>query len=355
MDNINFNRRTGKHAFFSVKEKAWHELGQVVSDYPTSAEAIKFAELDFEVEKRPLFTFNSENFNDDPETDLIIPEVKVPGFFATMRTDTDEVLGVVGSDYHVMQNRDAFAFFDNLVEAGDGIKYETAGALGKGERIFITAKLPEYIKVAKDDLLEQYLLLTTSHDGSSGITAAFTPIRVVCQNTLNSALRNLKNHVTFRHTANAKQRLDNAHELLGITSELSKVTQDRFRFWSKVRITDPEVEKLIQMAMVPNKEVLDLVQAGQYEDWPTAFKNTCEEVVEYAFSAESQLVDATRGTVYGAYNAVSGYFQNVRPYKSSEAKMKNIFYGGTAHQRTQRAFELCDNYVVNGALVINGN
>jgi hypothetical protein len=161
--NLNYNEATQKHSFFSVKQKAWHSLGQVIADYPTSAEAIKHAQLDYLVEKRPLYTYDSENQNG--ETDLIIPEIEVNNFYATVRTDTDQVLGVVGKDYHVVQNSDAFSFFDSIVGGKDGILYETAGALGKGEKIFITAKLPDYIRVGRDDLIEQYLFLTTSHDG----------------------------------------------------------------------------------------------------------------------------------------------------------------------------------------------
>ena len=95
---INFNEKTGKHSFFSTKEKAWHKLGQIVDRYPTSAEAIKFAGLDYIVEKRPLFTYDTENHTADPDTDLIIPEISVPNYFATVRADTDQVLGVVGND-----------------------------------------------------------------------------------------------------------------------------------------------------------------------------------------------------------------------------------------------------------------
>lgn len=174
--NINYNEQKNQHSFFSVKEKPWHGLGQIVADYPTSAEAIEHAGLDFAVEKRKLFTYDNENQNGNPDSDIIIPEVEVPGYFATMRTDTEQVLGVVGKDYEVVQNKDAFSFFDAIV-GGDGIQYETAGALGKGERIFITAKLPGYIKVGREDLIEQYLFLTTSHDGYGSITAAFTPVR----------------------------------------------------------------------------------------------------------------------------------------------------------------------------------
>ncbi len=96
-----------------------------------------------------------------------------------MRGDTGQVLGVVGKEYEVVQNADAFSFFDAII-GGDRIMHETAGALGKGERIFITTQLPDYIKVGNDDLIEKYLFLTTSHDGFGTITAAFTPITIVC-------------------------------------------------------------------------------------------------------------------------------------------------------------------------------
>src|ERR1700733_4399870 len=138
--NLHFNEQTGQHSFFSVKEKPWHGLGKIIQDYPTSAEAIQHAGLDYTVEKRPLFTYDNENSVANPESDIIIPEIDVPNYFATVRTDSDTVLGVVGKDYQIVQNRDAFSFFDSIV-GGDGIQYETAGGLGKGGRIFFTTQL----------------------------------------------------------------------------------------------------------------------------------------------------------------------------------------------------------------------
>ena len=349
--NINFNEQTGKHSFFSVKEKAWHGLGQIVEQYPTSAEALKFAGLDYTVEKRKLFTYDNENQNGNPDTDLIIPEIEVPNFYATIRTDNEDVLGVVGKDYEVVQNIDAFSFFDSIV-GGDGIQYETAGALGKGERIFITAKLPDYIKVGKDDLIEQYLFLTTSHDGFGSITAAFTPVRIVCQNTLNAALRNHSNSIKIRHTANAKDRLEQAHKVMGISNQLSIQIEQVFNNWSKVRITDKEVRKLIQLAMVPNKEVLQNLQAGKQDDLSTCFKNMCDTTYEYAMSNPTQQQETTKGTLFGAYNAVTGYFQNVRNYKDDEAKVKSLLFGGTGQLRTQAAFNLCLDFE-KGSLEFN--
>jgi phage/plasmid-like protein (TIGR03299 family) len=203
---INYNDKTGKHSFFSVKEKAWHGLGQVVTDYPNSKEALQFAGLDFEVIKRP----NIHRLDNCEEI------ISATSFF-TSRTDNNAILGdKLGADYEVVQNVDAFAFLDAIV-GGDGIQYETAGALGKGERIFITAKLPDYIRVGSDDLMEKYLFLTTSHNGDGSITAAFTPIRIVCANTLSAAMRNKSNTFKIRHTAGAKDRLEEANRLMGMS------------------------------------------------------------------------------------------------------------------------------------------
>ncbi|MFE3872150.1 DUF932 domain-containing protein [Flavobacterium sp. ZS1P70] len=334
--NLNFNAQTEKHSFFSVKEKAWHNLGQVIQDYPTSAEAILHAGLDYEVEKRKLFTPSLQGST-----------IEVPNYFSTVRTDNDAVLGVVGKDYQIVQNRDAFSFFDAIV-GGDGILYETAGALGKGERIFITAKLPNYIRVGKDDLIEKYLFLTTSHDGSGSITAAFTPIRIVCANTLNAALRDQSNTVRIRHTSNAKQRLEQAHKVMGISDILSVQMQAIFNYWTKIRISDSEVKKLIQSALAPSKEVLKNLQEGNEDELSSCFSNMVDSAFSYAMSDPTQLMDTTKGTVFGAYNAITGYFQNVRTYKDDEAKVSSLLMGGTGQLRAQSAFNLCTNFANKG-------
>ncbi len=333
--NVNYNERSGEYSFFSVKEKPWWNLGKVISEYPNSREALIEAHLDYEVVKEPIYT---TSFNSDGQTMDFNKRVKT--HFATIRKDTGDVLGVVGKDYQIVQNVEAFGFFDAIV-GGDGIQYETAGALGNGEKIFITAKLPEYIKVGKEDLIEQYLFLTTSHDGFGSITAAFTPVRVVCQNTLNTALKNHSNCIKIRHTANAKDRLEQAHKLMGITNTLSQQLESIFNRWAKVQINDREIKKLIQQAMCPNKEVYNNLQAGKDDDLSTAFKNICDNTFAYAMGNETQTMDTTRGTLFGAYNAVTGYFQNVREYKNDEAKMKSLLYGGIGQMRTQKAFDLC--------------
>jgi len=351
--NLYYNQKSKKHSFFTVREKAWHGLGKVVGEHPTSAGAIKYAGLNYTVEKRPLFTLDNTNFDLlNTLADGIEPQLSVPNYFATIRTDTQEILGVVGKDYHIVQNTDAFSFFDSIVGNDTGILYETAGALGKGERIFITAKLPSYIRVGRDDLIEQYIFLTTSHDGYGSITAAFTPVRIVCQNTLNAAIRSKQNNIKIRHTANAVERLKQAHELMGISNSLANEMEALFNHWSKVRITDKELKKLIEIAMAPSKEVLNSLQEEKFHHLSSHYLNIVENVLEYALVAPSQQEVTTKGTLFGAYNAVTGYFQNVRNYASEEHKLKSMMWG-TGFQRAQATFDLCERYAHKGTVQLN--
>jgi phage/plasmid-like protein (TIGR03299 family) len=354
--NLNFNEKTGKYSFFSVQQNAWHGLGQIVSEYPTSEQAIKHAGLDYEVVKAPLYTKGSGIIETTGGIEIGNSELHVPNYFANIRTDNNAVLGVVGKDYQIVQNREAFSFFDAIVGGDDGILYETAGALGNGERIFITAKLPDYIRVGKgDDVTEKYIFLTTSHDGSGSITAAFTPIRIVCQNTLNASLRSMSNVVRIRHTSGAKQRLDDAHKVMGLANQLSIQLEGIFNEWANVKVSDKEVKKLIELALCPNKETLQHLQKENHDEISTVFKNTVEDAFAYAMTCDTQQMDTTKGTLFGAYNAVTGYYQNVRNYKDNEAKLQSIVMGGTAQIKSQKAFELCDSFSKIGSDVFNFN
>jgi len=335
--NINFNEQTGQHSFFSVQKKAWHGLGQIVEGHPTSKEALELAGLNYEVVKAP----NIHRIPDGIET------ISQTSFF-TYRKDNGEILGDrLGADYTVVQNVDAFTFFDSIV-GGDGVFYETAGALGKGEKIFITAKLPDYIKVGKDDLIEKYIFLTTSHDSSGSITAAFTPVRIVCANTLSMALNNCSNVVKIRHTDSAGERLKQAHKIMGISNTLTVQLDTIFNEWSKVKITDKQVLRLIQEALSPSKEVLDNVRKGKEDALSTLFTNVCNNAFVYAMSSPTQQTETTKGTLFGAYNAITGYYQNVKEYKTDEDKLNSILFG-TGLQRSQNAFKLCGDFQKQGA------
>jgi phage/plasmid-like protein (TIGR03299 family) len=321
-----------------IKPKVWQVLGKTITKCQSSAEAIQEAGLNFEVLKRP-------NIHPLPSGNNIISD----NSYFTFRTDTEAILGdKIGSDYEVVQNVDAFGFFDSIVQNYGGLHYESAGSLGFGALTYVTAKLPEHIKVGRNDLIDQYLFLTSTHDGTGSITIAFTPVRIYCANTLNAALNNCSNTIKIRHTASATEKLKEAHKMLGLTNQLSTELEAIFNRWARVRITDPELKRLIQLAMVPNKETFELLKAGKDEELSSKFSNVVSNVFEYAQCSPTQQEATTKGTLYGFYNSITGYYQNVRSYKDNEAKFKTIM-GGTGLQRNQTAFDLCNEFAKHGA------
>lgn len=328
----------------TIKPKVWQVLGKNITNCTNSAEAIQEAGLDFTVLKRP-------NIHPLPSGINMISE----NSYFTFRTDTEAILGdKVGSDYEVVQNIDSFSFFDSIVKEYGGINYETAGSIGYGAVTYVTAKLPDYIRVGSRDMLEQYLFLTSSHDGSGSITIAFTPVRIYCQNTLNAALRNCTNAIKIRHTASAAEKLKSAHKMLGLTNQLAHELDGIFNQWAKLRITDPQLKKLIQLAMSPNKETLAKIQTGKEHELSSQFNNTVSSVMEYALTSDTQLEATTKGTLYGFYNSITGYHQNVRGFKDDESKFKSIM-GGSGLQRNQTAFDLATNFAEFDGQMLNFN
>ncbi len=323
-DRIYYDEQKKKSAFASAIEPAWHGKGQILRSKMTSQEAIREALLDFEVGKTPVKI-------EMPGKGLI----EVPGKFATYRTDKEIPFGVVGNRYEIVQNVDAFEFFDAIVGKDEAI-YETAGALYDGQVIFITAKLPDYIRVGKDDI-EKYIFLRSSHDGSGSIIAAFTPIRVVCSNTLNAALGNLTNRVAIRHTKDAKLKLAQAHRIMNISNKLTEELTEVFNIMAKKPIVDAQLKEFIKQVVMP--PVREEATAEEKAELSTRSQNKINDIFRYAMTSPTQQTESAKGTVFGAYNAITGYYQNVKSYKTYDDKIDSII-GGQAEKDGQKAFDL---------------
>jgi phage/plasmid-like protein (TIGR03299 family) len=181
---------------FYTREKPWHGLGTMVAEAPTSATALTLAGLDWRVIQKDLLTEDG---------------IEVPGFKANLRDSDQQVLGIVTDRYTVVQNEEAFAFTDALL--GEGVRYETAGSLQNGRRTWILAKLPQRYIISGDEITP-YLVFMNSHDGTGAIKAAMTPIRVVCQNTLNLALSTAKRSWSTNHVGDIKGKMDDARNTL---------------------------------------------------------------------------------------------------------------------------------------------
>lgn len=316
----NINEENGKQAVFTVGTPAWHGLGQVLENPATAEEAIQKAHLDWEVEKRELY------YNFGPGTDSIRAEDK----FATVRQDTQNFLGVVGKNYKVLQNREAFNFFDNIVEKDEAI-FETAGALGKGEVIWMAAKMPAYIKVGKDDLIDQYVLLTNTHNGTGSVTALITPIRVVCNNTLTAALRGSTNKVSIRHTQNMEERLKQAKELLGIVERYKLEMEPVFNRMAGVKVKNQKMMDDFFHTMYPvNREKFPEKEFELSEK----VRVQISEAFEQGAGAD---MPTANGTVFGLYNAVTYFTDHMRNYKTQDSRLSAVTWGDSASMR-KRAF-----------------
>ncbi len=208
---------------FYVREVPWHGLGVRVESALCSADALEMSGLDWNVIQRLIMT----------DTGNVIP-----GYKANIRDKDNRVLGVVTERYKVVQNAEAFAFTDALL--GEGVRYETAGSLQEGRKIWLLAKLPDKYIIA-DEQIEPYLVFSSSHDGSGAIKVAMTPVRVVCQNTLNLALSSAKRIWTTIHIGDLASKMDEAYNTLQLAEKYMDNLDTKFSRLSGISISDQKV------------------------------------------------------------------------------------------------------------------
>ena len=227
-------------SMFYVREAPWHGLGVCVEESLCSEEALEKSGLDWKVIQRPLMTSTY-----DP----------VPGYKANIRDIDNRVLGVVTDRYKIVQNHEAFAFVDGLL--GEGVCFETAGSLHEGRKVWMLAKLPNRYTL-NDEEIEPYLVFTNSHDGNSSIRVACTPIRVVCQNTLNLALSNAKRTWSTIHVGNLSNKMDEAHNTLRLAETYMSKLGEEFSRLSQIQLPDARVMEYIEMLLPMDEEPSDI-------------------------------------------------------------------------------------------------
>jgi phage/plasmid-like protein (TIGR03299 family) len=344
----NINRVANKDSFASTKP-AWHGLGQIVENAMTAAEAIELAGLDYQVIKHPNSVVLQKRMRTDegyttlPDSDIILN----PDSYSTVRMDTKQVLGTVGNRYTVVQNIEAFDFFTEF--AGEtAAMFETAGALGKGEQIFISCKLPNTMVIGKNDEVEEYLLLVNSHNGNTPLRVLFTPVRVVCNNTLNQALHGYRMKVVIRHTNNIHDRLKEAHKLLGIHKISMDNRSEIFNLLYNTPVTDKLIQNYINEAVLSSAE-LKLVAMNRdnvmgVEEISTKKKNNIVHLEKYMYNGIGQ--KEILGTAWGIYNGFTGYYQNAKKYSDREKKLLDITEG-VAFNTIQNVYEGLVNYAIS--------
>lgn len=310
-------------SMFFVREKPWHfaetkEVSKMVQEAPNSAEALKAAGLDWIVEPKPIYT----------EIDSVFGKsmAQIPGFVANTRNIDGHVLGIVTDSYKIVQNTDAFAFTDALI--GGDVRYETAGSLGEGKRTWLLARLPETEIVG--DKTEQYLVFTNTFDGSGSVRVSCTPVRVVCQNTLNLALSTAKRSWSIRHTTNINMRLKEAHDALQLSNQYIHALQRKAEKMATYRLSDRELDGLIAK-LFPIAEDASQVVKNRANDRRELFR----------MALEADDLANFRGTQWQFVNAAADMADHAQPIRTTasgrENRLSSIFSG---HPLLDKAYEL---------------
>lgn len=282
---------------FYTRTKPWHGLGTMVMESPTSKDALRLAGLDWRVVQKELTTADG---------------IPVPGFRANLRDTDSRVLGVVSDRYKVVQNEDAFAFTDELL--GEGITYETAGSLQEGRRTWILAKLPQQYIISGDEITP-YLVFMNSHDGTGAIKAAMTPIRVVCQNTLNLALSSAKRSWSTNHTGDINGKLEDARFTLlyakQYMAELGKSIDELNRKTLSDRKVYEYIDALFPLMEKPTeRQVKNLMQMKE------------DLKMRYFDAPDLQHVGKN---AYRFVNAVSDFATHAKPLRERTNYKENLF------------------------------
>lgn len=318
---------SGRAEMFSVGQMPWHGLGVNVKEAQTSADAIKLAGLDWLVEQVPLHLPDGS---------------KVPDRRANIRRRPDggiHYLGTVGQQYQVIQNDHAFEFFDSVVGQKLAI-YHTAGALKEGRKVWILAKLPGEIVVKGHDVTEKFLLLHTSHDGSTTCRMHFTPVRVVCQNTLSAATSQAgQDGVSIAHVGRVRDKVDEAVRILGIVNKRYGELEATYNRMAGTVLAHSDARDYFKKVL-PAPRVATLEAEKEQE-------LTREELWKAYRSGVG--ADLSFTTLWGAYNAVTEYFDHIVYRKNArrqqgEARFNSVLFG-SGHVIKQRAYDLASEYL----------
>ncbi len=284
-------------SMFYVRETPWHGLGTKVLEAPASKDALQLAGLDWRVLQEPIYTATKE---------------LVDGYKANVRDSDRKVLGVVTDRYRVIQNDEAFAFTDELL--GAGVKYETAGSLQGGRKVWLLAHMPhEYI--ISGERISPYLLFSNTHDGSGAIKVALTPIRVVCQNTLNLALANAKRSWSMIHTGDIKEKMQEARDTLFLAENYMDELGKEFEALRMKKLTDKRVMEYI--------EILLPIEDGSTPQQEKNMKRLREDMKVRYFDAPD--LQGVGKNAYRFVNAVSDFATHAEPLRKTANYKENLF------------------------------
>ena len=298
-----------------VGEKPWHGLGTEVKEAPTSEDAIRLAGLDWDVIPKPIY----DEFGRE-----------LPGYKVNMRTSDNTALGIVTDRYRIVQNSEAFAFTDELL--GHGVRYETAGSLSSGKRVWLLARMED--RLMAEEKMENYLVFTNSHDGTGAIRVACTSVRVVCANTLSLALSTANRHWSCVHKGDIQSKLEEARYTLASAERYMEALEEEFGELKRKKVTDKQVQEMtdrllqIEFNSLYNKaiktgNIIDFkerLRQQKFEDKLNAKRNDILTI----YHDKPDLV-GTEKSAFRFINAVSDYVGHTTDHKQTKNYQENLF------------------------------
>lgn len=274
----------------------WHGLGTVVEDAPNSKEAIKLAGLDWNVVQHPVR---------DGATGIIVPEM-----FLNVRDSDNSVLGLVGDRYKIVQNADAFDFTDSLI--GGEVKYDTAGALRNGRTTWLLVKMENSDILG--DAVEQYVCFSNTHDGTGSVKVCVTPVRVVCQNTLNFAINSAKRTWSMRHTGDIAGKLDDARRTLNLVDQYNKNLKAEAEALALQKVSANDLKKFTELLF---PEALDMSDRAK--------RNMLYNRNEFVKCLDAPDLANLKDNKWGVLNAVSDFVTHTEPLRKTDTYQENLW------------------------------
>jgi len=355
---------------FVVRDQAWHGLATLLQDAPTVEEGIKQAALDWDVLTRPVLVPVPTGKGRGEK------RIVAKGYHATVRASDQSVLGIVSSKYKPLQNAEAFEFFDKFLKDGT-CQLEAAGSLSKGKYVWVLAKIANLnAEISKGDEVCTYLLLSNAHDGTRAVLVAFTPIRVVCWNTLSYAemladsggKKQTSKAARVMHVGNVVGSLKNVQTEIDFAAQRIGDIVEQSQAFRKVQFGPSEYYKFLESVYMPEREAMRLELDKVRAFWLD--KNHPKEALDEAFIRMSDLeekiakpfrrdstitkliqlfevgpgADLAGKTLFGAVSAVTHYEEHLRA-GNNENRLASSWFGGSTAKTRQQAYRVAADLV----------
>ena len=269
-----------------TREASWNKVGTSIRDANSVKEALQIAGLDYEVVKAPIYLSNGSRIKDQ---------------FATKIKGSDKVFGIVGKDYTIVQNEEAFSFVDGIIS--EGLTFEKAGETSYMN--YIIASLPE--QYILDDGFKPYIIFQNSHAGATTLKAAICPLRIVCQNQFTAAFKNSENKISLRHSSSIHEKMEEAQHILQFTANYMNDFNNQAIKMATTKISEDKVKEIVDQYFLVD------------DNASTRKVNSNEEkkvILLNAYNAEDN--QNFRGTAWGMVNAFSDYITHIDPSRKTE-------------------------------------